>query len=114
MPIRTDVVTRLTAVAVTAAGLATAGCAGDGSVSTAVQLRAPVTVRVAAASPARLTVAQARAAYSEISAPAMAAAGSLPGAAGVFSSDSACRDSTENADTIRRILTCRRRSADRP
>jgi hypothetical protein len=34
----------------------------------------------------------------------MAAAGSLQGAAGVFSSDSACRDSTKNADTIRKML----------
>jgi hypothetical protein len=171
MPIRTEVVTRLTAIAVTAAGIVTAGCASDGSVTSAVQLRAPVTVR-ATASPARLTIAQARAAYSEISAPfnsavavvnadarngttwptfkadvltavaanktwerrlrakrwpskiqpyidamlktevpaeiscdqAMAAAGSLQGAANVFSSDGACRDTTKNADAIRRIL----------
>jgi hypothetical protein len=171
MPIRTDVMTRLTAVAVTAAGIVTAGCASDGSVTSAVQLRAPVAVH-AAASPARLTIAQARDAYSEISAPfnsavavvnadarngttwptfktdvlaavaanktwerriraerwpgkiqpyvdamlktevpaeiscdqAMAAAGSLQGAASVFSGEGACRDSTKNADAIRRIL----------
>jgi hypothetical protein len=34
----------------------------------------------------------------------MAAAGSLLGAAHVFSSDRACRDSTKNADTIRTML----------
>lgn len=162
---------KLTAVVVTAAGTLTAGCASVVSSSSAVQLRAPVTVR-AAASPARLTMAQARTAYSKISMPfnaavsvvnadarngttwpkfktdvlaavaanetweqriraerwpreiqpyidamlktevpaeiscdqAMAAAGSLQGAADVFSSDSACRDSTKNADTIRKIL----------
>lgn len=171
MPIPTGVVTKLTAVVVTAAGILTAGCASAGSSSTAVQLQAPVKVR-AAASPARLTMAQARTAYSKISAPfnaavavvdadarhgttwptfrsdvlaavaanktwerriraarwprtiqpyvdamlktevpaeigcdqAMAAAGSLQGAAGVFSSDHACRDSTKNADTIRKML----------
>ena len=35
---------------------------------------------------------------------AMAAAGSLQGASGVFSSDHACRDSTVNADKIRKLL----------
>ena len=162
---------KLTAVVVTAAGTLTAGCASAGSSSSAVQLRAPVTVR-AAASPALLTMAQARTAYSKISTPfnaavsvvnadarngttwrkfktdvlaavaanetwerriraerwprkiqpyidamlktevpaeiscdqAMATAGSLQGAADVFSSASACRDSTKNADTIRKIL----------
>jgi hypothetical protein len=171
MPIRTGVMTQLTAVVVTAAGILTAGCASAGSSPSAVQLRAPVTVR-AVASPARLTMAQARTAYSKISAPfnaavavvnadarhgttwrkfktdvlaavaanktwerrirakrwprkiqpyvnamlktevpaeiscdqAMAAAGSLLGAAHVFSSDRACRDSTKNADTIRKML----------
>lgn len=171
MPIRTEVVTMLSAAVVTAAGVLTAGCAGAGSVTSAVQLQAPVKVR-AAASPARLTMAQARAEYSDISAPfnaavavvnsdarhgttwpkfktdvlaavaanktwerrirekrwpakiqpyidamlrtevpaeiscdqSMAAAGSLQGAADVFSGDGACRDSTKNADTIRKIL----------
>lgn len=160
----------LTAVAVTAAGILTAGCAGTGSSATAIQLRSPVTVH--AASPERLTMTQARATYRRISAPfnaavaavnsdahhgttwprfksdvlaavaankrweqrvraqrwprkiqpyidamlktevpaeiscdqAMAAAGSLQGAAGVFSSHSTCKDSTKNADTIRKIL----------
>ena len=171
MPIQTGVMIKLTAVVVTAAGTLTAGCAGAGSSSSAVQLRAPVTVR-AAASPARLTMAQARTAYSKISTPfnaavsvvnadarngttwrkfktdvlaavaanetwerriraerwprkiqpyidamlktevpaeiscdqAMAAAGSLQDAADVFSSDSACKDSTKNTDAIRKIL----------
>ena len=170
MPIPTGVVTKLTAVVVTAAGFLTAGCASAGSSSSAVQLKAPVKVR--AASPARLTMAQARTEYGKISAPfnaavavvnadarhgttwpkfksdvlaavaanntwerrirtepwprkiqpyvdamlktevpaeigcdqAMADAGSLQGAAGVFSGDHACRDSTKNADTIRKIL----------
>jgi hypothetical protein len=35
---------------------------------------------------------------------AMAASGSLQGAADVFSKDHACKDSTVNADTIRKIL----------
>lgn len=35
---------------------------------------------------------------------AMAAAGSLQGAAGVFTNDHACKDSTVNADKIRKIL----------
>lgn len=162
--------TKLTAVVV-AVGTLTAGCASAGSPASAVQLKAPVTVR-AAASPARLTMAAARTAYRRISVPfnaavkvvnadarngttwrkfktdvlaavaankiwerriraqrwprkiqryidamlatevpaeihcdqAMAAAGSLQGAAGVFSSHSACRDSTKNADTIRKLL----------
>jgi hypothetical protein len=34
----------------------------------------------------------------------MAAAGSLQGAANVFSDDHACRDNTDNADEIRKIL----------
>ncbi len=168
---RIGVVTKPTAVLVTAVAILIAGCASAGSSSPAVQLRAPVTLR-APAPPARLTMAQARTEYSKISAPfnaavavvnadarngttwpkfkadvlaavaanktwerkvraerwplkiqpyidamlttevpaeigcdqAMAAAGSLQGAAGVFSSDRACRDSTKNADTIRKML----------
>jgi hypothetical protein len=171
MPIPTGVVTKLTAVVVTAAGILTAGCASAGSSATAVQLQGPVKVR-AAASPALLTMAQARTEYSKISAPfnaavavvntdarngttwpkfksdvlaavaanktwerriraerwprkiqpyvdamlktevpaeiscnqAMAAAGSLQGAADVFSGDHACRDGAKNADTIRQML----------
>jgi len=74
MPTRTRVVTvtKLTSVVVAATGLLTAGCAGVGSSASATQLQAPVAVR-AAASPARLTMAQARTAYSEISAPFNAA-----------------------------------------
>jgi hypothetical protein len=63
---------KLTAVVVTAAATLTAACAGAGSSSSADQLRAPVTVR-AAAPPARLTMAQARTAYSKLSAPFNAA-----------------------------------------
>ena len=72
MPVRTGVVTGATAAVVTVAGVLTAGCASAGSSASAVQLQAPVTVR-ATAPPARLTMAQARTAYSRISAPFNAA-----------------------------------------
>jgi hypothetical protein len=72
MPIRTGVVSKLTPVVVIATGILTAGCASAGSSFSAVQLQAPVTVH-AAASPARLTMAQARTAYRKISAPFNAA-----------------------------------------
>lgn len=65
-------VSKLSAVVVAVTGVLAAGCAGGGSFSSAEQLRTPVTVRVPVLS-ARLTMGQARTAYSRISAPFNAA-----------------------------------------
>lgn len=80
MPMRTGVLINLTAVTVTTASILATGCSGTGSPSTAVQPEATVTAGLphgtsaaAAPVPARLTMAQARAEYSEISAPFNAA-----------------------------------------
>lgn len=77
MPNRTAVRIALAAVAVTAASLLTTGCVTAGSGSSSARQEATVTAgtphSTPAPSPARLTMAQARAEYSKLSAPFNAA-----------------------------------------